>query len=372
MPKVQHQFLLLDAMRGVAALAVVWGHLGDAWSNAGGQDYILAVDFFFVLSGFVIAHAYQNKLETGLPVLAFYRMRAIRLYPLLMVGAFVGGISLLVLHADEPAWSLGRIAATTLLAALALPSFLLPTNAAFPANGPAWSLFFELVANFAYAPVARLLTRNRLVLLTIIGAVMLAIDTMHRGTIESGWSRDQLYGGFVRVFFGFTCGLTLYHVRPLWKISQRWGVTFLLLLAAILFSPITHYGVGQLGLVVIIMPALVWLGSAIEVTGLLGVWGTTLGAMSYPVYILHKPVLELSTRVFGRLAPGVDWHVWAVIQIGMFAALAWAGLRFLDEPVRTWLTRRLRHSGSSSNVERRANTAPAPVKPGSSPEAPLD
>lgn len=372
MPKAQQHFVLLDAMRGVAALAVMWGHLGDAWSDPGGQDYILAVDFFFVLSGFVIAHAYQQKLATNLSVLAFYRTRVIRLYPLLMFGAFVGGMSLLIIHAGEPAWSPGRIAATTLLAALALPSFLLPTNAAFPANGPAWSLFFELVANFAYAPVARLLTRNRLVVLTIVGAMMLSIDTLHRGTIESGWSRDQLYGGFIRVFFGFTCGLTLYHVRPLWRISQRWGIALLLLLAAILLSPITHYGAGQLGLVVVVMPAIVWLGSAIEVAGVLEVWGSTLGAMSYPVYILHKPALEMSTRVLGRLAPGVDWHVWAVMQIGLFAALAWTGLRFLDEPVRAWLARRLKHPGSSSNVEWQANTAPASVKPGSSPEATLD
>ena len=224
MSKAPQHFVLLDAMRGVAALTVLWGHLADAWHHPGGQDYILAVDFFFILSGFVIAHAYQRKLTTDLSVFAFYRTRVIRLYPLLMVGAFIGGMSLLVIHADEPAWSVGNIVATTMLAALALPSFLLPTDAAFPANGPAWSLFFELIANFAYAPLARLLTRNRLVVLTALAAVLLAINTMQRGTIESGWSRHELVGGLIRVFFGFTCGLMLYHVRPAWKLGQRWGV----------------------------------------------------------------------------------------------------------------------------------------------------
>ena len=372
MSKAPQHFVLLDAMRGVAALTVLWGHLADAWHHPGGQDYILAVDFFFILSGFVIAHAYQRKLTTDLSVFAFYRTRVIRLYPLLMVGAFIGGMSLLVIHADEPAWSVGNIVATTMLAALALPSFLLPTDAAFPANGPAWSLFFELIANFAYAPLARLLTRNRLVVLTVLAAVLLAINTMQRGTIESGWSRYELLGGLIRVFFGFTCGLMLYHVRPAWKLSQRWGVALVLLLAAILISPTTHYAAGQLVLVVFVMPPIVWLGSAIEATGALAAWGSFLGTLSYPIYILHKPVLELSTRVFGHLAPAVDWHVWTVIQVGMFVALAWVGLRFVDEPVRAWLTRRVKHALSSRDGGAPAHASPAPVKADSPSEAARD
>ncbi|MEZ6031171.1 MAG: acyltransferase [Hyphomonadaceae bacterium] len=335
----QNHYRLLDALRGVAALAVVCGHLGDAWGHPVGQDYVLAVDFFFILSGFVIAHAYRDKLASTMSAIEFWRVRAVRLYPLLVVGAIAGGISLLVTHAAQSGWSAGNILVTMILAAFALPSFLLPGAQAFPANGPAWSLLFELIANFLYAPLALFLTRKRLVALTLVAAGLLAFETIQRGTIESGWSKDHLVGGLFRVFFGFTCGLALYEFRPQWRIAARWGWLLMLALAALLFSPITHYAHGQLVIAMMFMPAIVWVGSAIETAGVGSRISAFLGALSYPLYILHKPVMEVTTAFFRSAAPDVDWKLIALFQVAIFVAVAWLGLRLFDEPVRARLGR---------------------------------
>jgi peptidoglycan/LPS O-acetylase OafA/YrhL len=338
------RFLLLDAMRGVAAIAVVSGHVGDAWGHPIGQLYILAVDFFFILSGFVIAYAYQSKLASGMSSASFWRIRAIRLYPLLVVGAMIGAAVMFVFRSDEPGNDAWRIAGSAVFAMLALPTFLFNTTAmAFPLNGPAWSLFFELIANFVYAPLSRLLTRNRLIVLTLIAAALLAYDSLNRGTIESGWSKYDLLGGVFRVFFGFTCGLTLYQIRPKWKLKPIYGWALMALLAVVLYVPLNLRADGQLVIALAVMPAIVWAGSAIEMVGVGAEIGIFLGMLSYPLYILHKPMLEASTSILHKLDPaGTLIPLWIPLQFALFIGAAWVALKIIDEPVRAWLTRRLK------------------------------
>lgn len=348
----EQRFLLLDAMRGVAALAVIWGHMGDAWVHPVGQLYILAVDFFFMLSGFVMAHAYKHKLASTMSPPAFFRVRIIRLYPLLIFGALLGSAAAFIVMGREPGYDGWRIALSTGLAVLALPTYFIRTTPeAFPVNPPAWSLFFELIANFVYGLVGRYLTRNRLIFLTLLAAGMLVADTVHRGTIESGWARAEIFGGLIRVFFGFTCGLLLYEIRPPWRLSPLWGWALMLALAAVLFAPIHGYPRSQLLVAVFIMPVIVWLGSAVEAPGMLGKLGLFLGALSYPIYITHRPILEVTTAAFQRFARGVDYRIWEVFQVALFVAVAWAVLKLFDEPVRAWLHK----------ITRRRPPQPAPV-----------
>lgn len=344
MPAKAQRFLLLDALRGIAALAVVSGHMADAWAHPISQFYILAVDFFFILSGFVIAYAYKAKLAGSMTAPAFWQIRVIRLYPLLVVGALIGGIVMFLVHGDEPYVQGWKIAVSTALAAVALPTLLFPMiAAAFPINGPAWSLFFELLANFVYAPVSRFLTRNRLVVLSGLAALLLALDTLHRGTIESGWSRDELLGGLFRVFFGFTCGLTLYEFRPAWKLKSAYGWGLMVALGFILLAPLPFTPIEQLSVSLVVLPAVVWLGSAIEMAGAGVEIIAFLGMLSYPIYILHKPLLEITTHAILKIDPaGTAMVLWVPLQFAFFIGVAWIALKVIDEPLRAWLTRRLK------------------------------
>lgn len=148
------RFHTLDAMRGVAALAVVLVHVA-AYSGVnlapGGN---LAVDFFFALSGFVIARAYSARLRSGLSWLRFAEIRLVRLYPLVLLGCGFGLVKMLFQigmgHETAPSW--GQFAWILILNPLLLPA---PGVYLFPLNNPAWSLFFEL---FAISPTPRSLS----------------------------------------------------------------------------------------------------------------------------------------------------------------------------------------------------------------------
>ena len=93
-------YALLDGLRGVAALLVVWYHIFEGYQFAGGKptiDFInhgyLAVDFFFVLSGFVIGYAYDDRWGKSLNTGKFFVRRLIRLHPMVIMGALIGTIS---------------------------------------------------------------------------------------------------------------------------------------------------------------------------------------------------------------------------------------------------------------------------------------
>ena len=93
---------ILDGLRGAAALMVVWYHVFEGYAFAEGTNGVeggglinvfnhgyLAVDFFFMLSGFVISYAYDdrwNKMSMG----DFFKRRLVRLHPMIVMGAIIG------------------------------------------------------------------------------------------------------------------------------------------------------------------------------------------------------------------------------------------------------------------------------------------
>ncbi|MBQ0144873.1 MAG: acyltransferase, partial [Bacteroidales bacterium] len=93
----QH-YAILDGLRGVAALMVVGYHLFEAIAFAAGAPEqkmfhgFLAVDFFLMLSGFVMGYAYDDRWDT-MSVGGFFRRRLIRLHPLVVMGGVIGAIA---------------------------------------------------------------------------------------------------------------------------------------------------------------------------------------------------------------------------------------------------------------------------------------
>lgn len=88
---------LLDGLRGVAALLVVFYHIFEGLSFAAGGTLItvinhgyLAVDFFFILSGFVIGYAYDDRLGKSMSLGNFFKRRLIRLHPMIVMGSCAG------------------------------------------------------------------------------------------------------------------------------------------------------------------------------------------------------------------------------------------------------------------------------------------
>ena len=152
-------YALLDGLRGVAALLVVWYHVFEGYQFAGGKPVIdfanhgyLAVDFFFILSGFVIGYAYDSRWKSGLTLGSFFKRRLIRLHPMVIMGVIIGAIG----FATEgfTRWDGSATPVSMVLLCMLSSFFMIPAvpgaahevrgnGEMFPLNGPTWSLFFE-------------------------------------------------------------------------------------------------------------------------------------------------------------------------------------------------------------------------------------
>ena len=199
----------LDGMRGVAAVMVVGHHARDIFGPffAGGW---LAVDLFFCLSGFVIAHAYGSKLNDGtLRFTSFMWIRIVRLYPLFLL-SIVFSVALMMASAIGGNGTMDR--ATSIPPSI----FFLPTPFAgtlYPLNLPAWSLFMELFINAVAASCWQWLTNRNLTIVVFLSGFLLIILMIKLGSVGGGGSWNDLHLGVVRVTFSFFAGVGIFRIR---------------------------------------------------------------------------------------------------------------------------------------------------------------
>ncbi|HET6308919.1 MAG TPA: acyltransferase [Rhodopila sp.] len=332
----QRHFAVLDGLRGVAALVVLCLHVMQA-HHSGLPQAALAVDFFFLLSGFVVAYAYEARLRTTLCFFEFTKIRLLRLYPLIFLGTSVG-IVVTAVHARL----LGDISATDVVQAGVLGLLLLPGSVfpqwdtAYPMNVPAWSLFFELAINLAYARVVRHLTTLRLVVLTGLGGAILILLALLQGGLQTiGAGKAGFVLGFGRVLFPFAAGVLLYRLRGPVRQAPWLGALLPVGLAALLLAPLPQNPLVDLAYVMVLFPAIVGLGASVTVGGSVARVCLFAGRLSYPVYITHQPFLRLAPLVEARLHLGAV--VASVLETGFCLAFAYAALRLFDEPLRAML-----------------------------------
>lgn len=336
------RLVVLDGLRGLAALCVVADHIDAGFITAALPGRYLAVDFFFVLSGFVLSHVYGARLAAGMGVIDFMRVRLIRLYPLYLVGLLVG-FSLSLVQVIR--W--GMHPAETLALPFALNLFMLPSfsGLTFPFDPPAWSLFFELVVNVAFVALFLRLTPRVLWSIVAMGALGLAVSALYFDKLDGGWVPENFLLGFPRVFFGFFAGVLIHRAsqRLRWPALPSWAAYVLLL--ALLAVP--AFGANRawtdLAVIVIGCPALVAASIGASGAGALERAFGWLGAMSYGVYILHVPIIAWLSAALRVLAPTLEVAGLAFFALVAALALAAAALldRLYDRPVRAWLTRAL-------------------------------
>ena len=343
------RFHTLDMMRGVAALAVFILHAHPLFPFGTLPGGYLAVDLFFALSGFVLAHAYEAKFAAGMPPRRFLLQRLIRLYPLHLAGAALGIIQLGLAvgtgtsAASALGWSGWAIASLSILLMLPSPTWD-ATKSIAPVNGVAWSLMVELAVNILYALLLYRLPTRWLIAVTAAFALWLAWVIAANGSVGVGMHWPTLIDGIPRACFPFFTGVLLYRLhrhRARTAIVSRWRPWLLvaLLLLFILDSPDRRWIDGTATL--LLLPLLVWFGAAVDPPR--PAIATFLGSISYPLYALHYPALHLTLGLLGAAgvsaAASAPWGglIAAIIAI---AASAWIA-RHYDSPVRAWLTRTL-------------------------------
>jgi peptidoglycan/LPS O-acetylase OafA/YrhL len=336
----QH-FAVLDGLRGIAALMVLIFHVTQT-RRSGLPQAALAVDFFFLLSGFVIANAYEAKLQRTLSFASFVRIRLTRLYPLIFLGTSVG-IALTVLHLqllDDI--STTQVILGAILGLVLLPCYVYPQwDSAYPMNPPSWSLFFEILINVAYALTARYLNTSRLILLAVSGALALVYISISTGELQAiGASKTDFWLGLGRVLFPFAAGVLLWRFRRPVRYAPYLGWMLPLSLAALLLFPFHQSPALDLIYVIILFPVIVRLGANISVGPRMTRAFLFAGQMSYPVYIIHQPLLRAFSKIEAHF--GLNGFALCLLEVVVCLVVAYTAMRFFDEPLRAMLNKSVR------------------------------
>jgi peptidoglycan/LPS O-acetylase OafA/YrhL len=346
----QRTFETMNGLRGLAALMVVLWHGGDNWYGKfvppGGY---LAVDLFFVLSGFVIAHAYHGRLAAGMAMRQFFVIRLIRLYPLYMLGTLatcVIGLAYSILHQN--------LGGTFLIGLRTLPFALLMLPAPsgitgdlnadlYPLNVPAWSLFCEMVVNLVYAATYKLWSvRNMTVLMTFSAILILSCEDLYK--VPQGWGAGgfnwaTMPFGFFRVFYSFPAGVMVYRL----VIEKQFSlprIGSLIVLAVFPFFLIWHTGWSSQIIMFFGFPALVALASLSEPTGAVKWLCASLGKASYAIYAIHFALIGLTAAIQTKYGfdPNKQFIGW--LFLASIVPLALLIDRSFDGPVRKFLNAR--------------------------------
>lgn len=329
----------LDGLRGLAAAVVLLHHVGvvgDRWIAP--QGY-LAVDLFFLLSGFVIAHAYENRLREGLSVGRYmFAVRLVRLYPLIFLGSALGLVNALtgVVWSTNP--SLAWLAQITFA-----PRPGPPIGALFPHNGVEWSLLFELGVNALHALFLRHLTIRTLAVIVLISGASLVLTAFSFGNLSVGWGADNWWGGLPRVMFSFPLGVLLFRLHAQGRLrwlKAPWPVLAVALAAAALWpSPraAALTAAKDLAAVLLVFPPLVLAAANIRLKERTGALAAFAGEVSYPLYAIHMPLLIAWKARFGFATAGFAVE-WVSASIVIFV-VAFAAARLYDDPLRRLLNR---------------------------------
>lgn len=361
---------LLDGLRGVAALMVIWYHVFEGYAFAGGTTIdtfnhgYLAVDFFFILSGFVIGYAYDDRWGKNFTMKDFIKRRLIRLHPMVIMGAIVGAITFYIQGSVQ--WDGTHIGISMVMLSLLCTIFFIPAmpgvgyevrgnGEMFPLNGPCWSLFFEYIGNTLYALFIRRLSNKALTIVVVLLGVALAsfaiFNVSGYGNIGVGWTLDgvNFIGGLLRMLFPFSMGMLLSrNFKPMKLRGAFWICTLVMIaLFAVPYlegtESICTNGIYEAFCIIIAFPILLWIGAS----------GTTtdkkstqickfLGDISYPIYVIHYPFMYLfyAWLIKNQLFTlGETWQV-ALCVYAWNILFAYLCLKLYDEPVRKYLAKR--------------------------------
>lgn len=361
----REHFVLLDGLRGVAAIMVVLFHLFEPFSGSNPQFQIinhgyLAVDFFFMLSGFVIAYAYDGRWGTmGLG--DFVLRRLIRLQPMVVLGSLFG--ALLSTMQGSPVFP--KVAGTTAIQVISvmLLGFMmipLPKSAdlrgwdeIYPLNGPQWSLFYEYIANLLYAVCLRRLPNRAMAVLVTVAALALIHLLVFgpRGDLIGGWALDAngIRIGMTRVMFPFFAGVLMMRLGARLRVPHAFVVSSALLILAVSLPRLGGKerlwlnGLYEAGCVILVFPLIVAIGAGEKAAdGFVIRTARFFGGLSFPLYITHFPMIYVYTAWVADSQPSPA--IGAIVAAGVLIAaltIAVLSLKLHDQPIRRWLGSRL-------------------------------
>ena len=383
------RYEILDGLRGVAAIIVLlYHHFEEFGPGITSFHGYLAVDFFFILSGFVVGYAYDDRWKSatnpnGMTLWDFFKRRLIRLHPMLLFGMFFG-LLMFYFGAGSALPNIIQSHWQTILISFIFAITLIPVPKMFDVrgwgennsfNGNSWTLGFEYLANILYALFIRHLGKTMLSILVLFFALLTIgmglgfdffgimdsrPDYQQVGTFIGGWDMnpDQVLLGWVRLLYPFFAGLLM--ARWMASSSKKNSNSLLnrhgfllasLCLAIVLFMPFIgskeqpiFNGIYEILCILVAFPIIVYMGAKGSVSGKIHKFCKWLGEISYPLYITHSPIIF--TLCIGWKSNNPDATTDQIIfvcccSIILSLMVAWASMKLWDEPVRNWLKKKL-------------------------------
>jgi peptidoglycan/LPS O-acetylase OafA/YrhL len=360
----KEHFEVLDGLRGSAAFLIVLFHIFNYPFGFRPPLHLmhhayLAVDFFFGLSGFVVAYAYDDR-WTRMTMLQFFRIRLIRLHPLVLIGATLGLLGYIF---DPFSKAMNHTAAPMLLLAYITSLLLLPSppvggrlHETQALNGPAWSLMQEYLGNIAYALILRRLRTITLAIIFGLSGLLLICTANTKASLDGGWGYPEIWMAPLRLTVSFVMGLWLYRIHDRIRFP-RIGLLLLSIVLVVCFqmpqfskvSGLSFNGLYDAACVLFLFPLVILCGAHSNAgTGMIRLCKFS-GRLSYPLYITHIPFVYVLAGYSWTRHPSMDVKlIWIFLLIPFVIFVAWIALKYFDEPVRAWLTRRYGIKRSSS------------------------
>ena len=377
------RYEILDGLRGVAALMVIIYHCLETYIPQIGTQVInhgyLAVDFFFVLSGFVIGYAYDDRWDR-MTTWGFFKRRLVRLHPMVIAGTVIGA-ALFFFGEYEGFPNISKCTGWMFALCFVMGIFMIPTGPGLDIrgwgetnsfNGPNWSLTYEYIGNILYAFIFRRLPKVVLAVLCAASAFFTLDMTLGwdvfglfpeaKFDVIGGWSltADQMYIGFGRLLYPFLCGLLISRILPSHRtesnpsgspLNLKGGFWWASLILIVVFSvpqicgkSCFADGLYQAVAIIAAFPLVVLLGAGSTTTDAFSTKVCkTLGELSYPLYITHYPVMYMQMAWVGRHLEAPLWqHIMLNVGVVVISViLAWCVYKTYDLPVRGWLTEKI-------------------------------
>jgi peptidoglycan/LPS O-acetylase OafA/YrhL len=335
----------IDGLRAVGAFLVVMRHAPMFFGKIYVPESFLAVDLFYLVSGFVVANAYGARLAAGGFGWTFVKTRLIRLYPLYLFGLAWGLLAAVLAFVTDPHgwWTWEKLISAVLAGIFMVPMFPGMKATGTALDGPTWTLLPELIANFLYAGLIRWMTVPVMLgIVTVSGAVLVyAAKTCE--TLDVGFGPTEQWAALARVCFSFFAGVLIYRFHGNWR--RRSGIVSWLCVAAVTLMLAWRPSDDaqpwyELGMVVVGFPLLLAVATRFEPGHRSGKIFAWLGLMSYAVYLLHLPTANLLRVTIDRnIHSPNDWRAFVVGGLfigGLLVLSSWLD-KYYDGPVRQWL-----------------------------------
>lgn len=379
-------YVALDALRGICACAVVFYHLpstglitnlpffGNAW---------LFVDFFFVLSGFVIAASYGDKLASGYSIRRFMTLRLGRVYPLhvaVILALFAFELVKLVTGSGGNAAFTGNSLPSALVTNITLTQ-IFGFHDKVMWNAPSWSIAAEVWA-YLIAAVGLVLLGRRFRWALVATVVLMPLYL----SMVDGNGLDRTFDmALERCLYGFALGMLAHMLHRTGRYVPTTRNTATLLEAAAVICTVTLVSIATQGRIDLLFPPVfamvvyVFAGDRGAVSGMLS--GRTfklLGALSYSIYMTHVLIIGRFVGIAGAIGDrigietvttaqyrggankmlsgsGLVPDVQAMVCLGIIIAASWFTYRFIEIPFRDWSRTLSKRIGGDRSSLRQTN-----------------